>query len=103
MTAPFGIEFGSAISGLEVLEDIGANKYFVTAPRPHPQFTSYIVQASPAFGIVWIKGLSTGFENDPYGHSVRSAVERVAGQLATRYGAPEHHDFIGYDPLFGEP
>lgn len=103
MTAPFGIEFGSAISALDVLEDVGANKYFVTAPRPHPQFSTYIVQASPAFGIVWIKGLSPEFENDSYGNTVRAAVDRLAGQLAERYGAGDKTDFLSFDALFEEP
>lgn len=103
MTAPFGIEFGSSISALEVLEDLGSNKYLVTAPRPHPHFNSYIVQASPAFGIVWVKGLSSDFDNDSYGNAVRAALDRVVGQLETRYGAGQKQDVLQYEPLWGDP
>lgn len=94
MSAPFGIELYSPIHGYEVVTDIGQLKYAIIAPKPHPVFTSYIVQATPTLGIVWVKGNSDFRSVDAFGNTLRTEVDRIADQLALKYGRGRKTDFI---------
>lgn len=103
MSAPFGIELFSDLAALEILNDFGQGKYEVTAPSPHPLFTNYIVQATPAQGVVWIKANSPAKVVDAYGNALRADVDRVAQQLANRYGPGRKSDFLMSGALWDEP
>jgi hypothetical protein len=94
MIAPFGIEFFSPLESLEVTGDLGQNKYQVQPPSPHPLFQTYIVQATPSLGVVWIKGVSEPKAVDIFGNSLRADVDRVAQQLAGKYGAGRKNDML---------
>jgi|GEM_PF-2501165 len=94
MTAPFGIEFYSKIDSLEILQDVGQGKCFVSAPKSHPAFERYLVQATPRLGIVWIKAISRNLDNDAYGTRVRQAHDDLRSQLEKRYGAGKMTDFL---------
>ena len=91
------------LEGLEVQQNLGANKYQVLPPKPHPAFSTYFLQHSPTYGVVWIKGISPPFENDAYGTNLRVAFERVSGQLQSRYGPPRKVDILVHDGLWPEP
>jgi len=103
MTAPFGIEFFSKVDALEVLQDVGQGKFFVTAPKPHPAFERYLVQATPRLGVVWIKAISPILENDAYGTRVRQAQDDLRTQLEKRYGAGKMTDFLMSGSIWDEP
>lgn len=94
MTSPFGIPLFSSVDDLQTVADIGQGKYEVAAPKPHPSFNQYIVQATPALGIVWIKANSPARDIDAFGHSLVSEVDRIADQIAQRYGRPAKSDFL---------
>lgn len=94
MTAPFGIEFYSSVDNLEVVQDIGQGKYFVSAPKAHPSFDRYIVQATPRLGVVWIKAVTPTIGNDAYGTQVRQAHGDLSTQLQKRYGPGKLTDFL---------
>jgi hypothetical protein len=94
MMAPFGIQFYSELASLEVTGDLGLNKYQVQAPSPHPLFQTYIVQATPTLGVVWIKGMSDPKAVDIFGNSLRMEVDRVAQQLAGKYGPGRKTDML---------
>ena len=101
-SAPFGIEMGSPVSNLDVVQDLGHGKYYVNPPKLHPQFATYIVEASPTYGVVWVKGIGPELLNDSYGNSVRAAVDKVSAQLATRYGVGSKNDIAYPDGLWTE-
>jgi hypothetical protein len=94
MSAPFGIKFYSPLESLEVLEDIGQAQYMVAAPRPHPRFETYSVQATPSLGVVMVKGFSPSVENDAFGRLVRSLRQELEAQASKRYGLGKSVDFL---------
>ena len=102
MSAPFGIEMHSQLDGLAVEHDLGAGSYQVAPPKPHPAFVEYYVRHSGRYGIVWVKAISPPFETDAYGSNVRAALERIWGQLESRYGKPRTIDFLHHGALFEE-
>lgn len=94
MSAPFGIAFYAPLTGLTVLQELGQGAAFVEAPTPHPLFETYVVRATPALGVVWIKGLGPPIENDTFGTATCTAVDRLADQLAQKYGRAEKMDML---------
>jgi len=103
MSAPFGIELFSNLDDLERLSDLGQAKYEVTATSPHPLFATYIVQATPSQGVVWIKANSAPKLVDAYGNALRGEVDRVAQQLANRYGPGRKSDILFSGALWDAP
>lgn len=102
MTAPFGIEFYSPAEELEILQDVGQGKFFVSAPKIHPAFERYIVQATPRLGVVWIKAISPTFESDAYGTRIRQAQGDLSAQLQKRYGPGKTTDFLMAGSIWDE-
>ncbi|WP_338503683.1 hypothetical protein V6R86_08435 [Sphingomonas kaistensis] len=102
MTAPFGIEFYSAVADLQILTDLGQGKFFVSAPKPHPSFEQYVVQATPGLGVVWIKAVSPVLNNDAYGTRVRQQHGDLRGQLEKRYGPGKTTDFLVAGSIWDE-
>ena len=94
MTSPFGIPFFSDVHNLPILNEFGQNKFAVEAPTPHPLFQTYVVQATPALGVVWVKGLSEARMVDIYGNALRTEVDRVAQQLSGKYGHGAKTDLL---------
>lgn len=103
MTAPFGIEFFSDLASLNVLQDFGQGKYAVSAPKPHPVFDTYVVQATPSVGIAWIKASAPIKQIDAFGNALRADVDRIALQLANKYGGGRKTDFLFSGALWNEP
>ena len=77
MSAPFGITLYSPIETLSVVQDLGHGSYLIEAPSPHPMFDAYLVRATPALGVVWVKGLGRRHRErqfrDRYPHPNRPA------------------------------
>lgn len=103
MSAPFGIAFHSSIASLQVLQDLGQGIYVVQPDAPHPLFDVYAVQATPSLGVVWVKGITPCIENDNFGTATRAAVDRLADQLAQKYGPPEKMDMLLEGSIWNEP
>lgn len=103
MSAPFGIALYSPIEGLSVLNELGHGSYIVEAPTPHPMFETYLVRATPALGVVWIKGLGADIENDSFGTAACTLVDRITEQLAQKYGPAEKTDFLMDGSIWTEP
>ena len=102
MTAPFGIEIGQALNSELIIAEGARGKFAVRPNRPHPDFVEYFVQASPSYGVVWVKGVSSPVENDAYGRNVRTIHERISTQLQSKYGKPEKADLLAHDSIWGE-
>lgn len=102
MTAPFGIEFYSAVADLQILKDVGQGKFFVSAPKAHPSFEQYVVQATPRLGVVWIKAIAPVLDNDAYGTRVRQAQADLRIQLEKRYGPGKTTDFLMTGSIWDE-
>lgn len=103
MSAPFGIILYSPIETLSVVQDLGHGNYLVEAPSPHPMFEAYLVRATPALGVVWVKGLGTDIENDNFGTATRTLIDRLTEQLAQKYGRSEKSDFLMNGSIWTEP
>jgi hypothetical protein len=103
MTAPFGIEMYSPLGGLEIVATYPDSKFKVTPPKPHPSFAEYIVQATDALGVVWIKGISLEKPSDSYGNAIKAEVDRVGEQLRLRYGTPNKIDLLMQGSMWNEP
>jgi len=102
-SAPFGIEMGSPVSTVTVVREMAQGKYYITPPKPHPQFETYLVQASPTYGIVWIKGITSDLLNDSYGNSALAMMDKLRAQLESRYGPGNKTDFLMPDALWTDP
>lgn len=103
MSAPFGIAFHSPVSELSVVRELAQGGYVVEPPTPHPLFISYLVRATPTFGVVWVKGLGTVISSDNFGTATSGAVDRVAEQLTHRYGRPTKTDFLMPGSVWSDP
>ena len=94
VVAPFGIAIRSSLDELTILHDFGENKFQVEAPRPHPLLQTYYVQAGRVAGVVWIKGVTAAIENDSFGYKLREMTDRLAGQMAQKYGTGQKNDLL---------
>ena len=103
MTAPFGITFGSAVDGLQILNEVAGGKYVVIPQAPHPSFSTYIVQVSKNHGIVWIKAITDPVLNDAFGHSLCSMVDRIHDQLSKKYGPGKKGGLLFAGSIWTEP
>jgi hypothetical protein len=83
----------------------GKSTFFeiTSPPKPQADFPSVIVQAAPAVGVCWIKGLGNTFQSDDFGMSARSHVDAIESVLETKYGKPEPIDFLMSGSLWTEP
>ena len=103
MSAPFGIEFYTPIDALADSQEVGQGHYMVRPPKPHPMFDGYIVRATSSLGIVWIKGMTPLIENDKFGADTRGKVDRLAEQLAQKYGRGTKTDLLLAGSIWTEP
>lgn len=64
LAQPFGIQAGTPLRQLEVIKEVGPFEYKVKAPRPHPEFESYVVIVTPGQGVCEVLGVGIDYEND---------------------------------------
>jgi hypothetical protein len=102
MSAPFGIAIHQNLPDDRKVSDLGQWKFEVSPPTPHPAFADYYAEDSSSFGVVWLKGVSAQFSNDTYGNAVRTAVESLSSQLASRYGQPRKVDLLFQGSIWTE-
>lgn len=99
----FGIEKGTPIESLEVVREISEFKFSVTVPKPHSEFESYTVFATPEAGVCKVTGIGKDHDNDRYGTTVKSAFADLCSALTGIYGASKNFDFIKNGALWDGP
>lgn len=83
---PFGFEQGALPADYGCVKSKSEGVYTCDAPKPHPAFETYVVQAEEAVGICWVKGIGLTIATSGSGTSLRSKAEEIAGQIASTYG-----------------
>lgn len=68
-----------------------------TAPRPHPDFGSYLILYVDGIGTCVIKGVGKTILDSGYGSKTKAAVDKIRDQLTKRYGRFTEK----YDKVFG--
>ena len=94
---PFGINMAETPEkhGCSLQSELGDFIYLCEdVPKPHPDIDAYAVWSYPETGIAFIKAAGETNENDKYGNSIRADMDRIAKQIATKYGDWTHYDFI---------
>ena len=94
MSAPFGIDLFIDVANLEIIENLGQGKFRVAAPKPHPAFNDYFVEATDGLGVVWIKANSLVSNIDAFGHALTAPTDKIADQIKLKYGQPQKTDFL---------
>lgn len=87
---PFGFEQGASPSDYGCVKSKSDGIYTCDAPKPHPAFETYAVQAEEGVGICWVKGIGFNIATSSTGSALRSKAEEIAAQIASTYG--EHTD-----------
>lgn len=72
-------------------------------PTPHSAFGAYSFVFHPEHGVCTGVALSTPFGSDAYGRQVRSAIDKVANQLAKRFGAGQKIDRLDSGSSYDDP
>ena len=98
----FGIQQGTSVDELDVVEDLGGGRYIINVPSPHSEFEAYVVWASDTQGVCLVRGVGKNHNNDRYGQSVRTAFDRLERALEDRYGGFRKGDFLNAGALWDE-
>jgi len=98
----FGIQQGTSVEELDVVEDLGGGRYIINVPSPHSEFEVYVVWASDAQGVCLVRGVGKNHDNDRYGQSVRTAFDKLERALEERYGEFGKGDFLNAGALWDE-
>ncbi|MBC6443185.1 MAG: hypothetical protein GDA53_08715 [Rhodobacteraceae bacterium] len=98
----FGIEMGTAVSDLDVVEDIGDFYYTVNPPRPVSGFETCVVYAAPESGVCVVRGIGKNFERDGYGIKVRDRFRDLKNILDKNYGNGALQDGLRPGALWDE-
>lgn len=86
MAAPFGIQAGTKVSALKVIEKEGAKTYRVEVPQPNSNFDQYRVTASPPSGVCAVYGETKTFSTWEAAKAKRDSIAK----MLTKYGKPLH-------------
>lgn len=98
----FGVTMGDPVSnysGAEVSDGV----YLIAVPRPNSEFESYAATSTPETGICRVIGIGKDYQNDNYGHKLRSAFKSLHGALKERYGTSYDVDFLHAGSIWNEP
>lgn len=91
----FGIQQGTPISRLNIVQKISPHYYSVNVPQPNDEFESYTVVATPGAGVCKVTGIGKTLDADRYGSQRLANFSSLRSALTNRYGEPEHQfDFI---------
>ena len=88
IAGPFGIDFGTDISELDVAESKRPGMYKVNPPDPHADFISYTVYASPTWGVCKILAYTQPISTGVYGDELVAVHTNFKERLSTKYGKP---------------
>ncbi|MDO5643635.1 MAG: hypothetical protein Q4G26_14775 [Paracoccus sp. (in: a-proteobacteria)] len=90
----FGVEMGTRLADLSVQKDLGQGRHEIQVPQPHPEFESYIAQATDETGVCLVRGIGKSHDNDRFGIAVRGAFAGLNRVLQDRYGESAQGDFL---------
>lgn len=98
--APFGINQGTKISALKIVNKRGDKTYIVQVPEPNSNFDSYGVMATPPHGVCAVFARTKAFSTWAEAKVKRNSVVR----LLSKYGNPIHvKPELDYDTLSKRP
>lgn len=104
MPTPFGIRMGTPKENLGEIKEVAPFKYTLkSVPRPHSDFESYIVQATPKAGVCWVKAIGKNVSTSEYGNELRTKFKELEEQITSVYGPSEHTDLLRSGALWDEP
>jgi hypothetical protein len=83
---PFGFEQGASPTEYGCVKTKSDGIYTCDAPKPHPAFEKYAVQAEEGIGICWVKGIGKDLTTSGSGTALRGKAEEIASQIASTYG-----------------
>lgn len=84
---PFGFEQGHSPSEYRCVKSTTEGIFTCDAPKPHPAFETYAVQAEENIGICWVKGIGKDLTTSGSGIALRGKAREIADQISTTYGA----------------
>lgn len=94
----FGIDMGTPISKLKVLEVIDTHGQVsimtIEVPMPNDEFTSYQVVASTSVGVCKIIAIGKTHESDNDGSATKYAFSTLKAALTSKYGQSRDYDFL---------
>lgn len=99
----FGIAMGTPIENLEIEKDHGSSTYTISVPKPHSEFETYLVLATPQTGVCKINAIGKDHNNDRFGTSVKNAFSELHSALESRYGTHKFYDFIAPGGIWDGP
>lgn len=84
---PFGFVIGSDINGYECTGST-AGKHVCEPPKPHSDFSAFVVGATDADGICSVTGIGIDTSTNGYGTSLKTKADKIAAQISQIYGSP---------------
>lgn len=104
LVEPFGIPLGAPIASLGEVEAIGEGVFRVFDPaKRHPRLQDYFVRHHKSTGVAWVKGCTNVENCDPFGTSLRTPINDLAGQISTKYGPGRFIDTFYPDGTWPDP
>ena len=102
---PFGIYMGMSLNDVgSNPEQIAPGGYKLTnVPKPHSAFESYLVKATPQYGISMVKAIGKNIETSVYGQELQSAFKEMKNKLFSIYGKHETTDALLPGSIWNEP
>lgn len=104
LAGAFGLEAGTPIAALDHPVPKGDGVYLLqNVPKPNPEFSSYVVIATPALGVCKVVGIGQGHEGDLDGSAIRGVATGLAEVLRAKYGTPKVYDFLHAGSIWRDP
>lgn len=93
---PFGFDMGKQPSEYGCTSMSTPNMYKCNeAPKGHPAFEAYVLQATSKHGVCWIKAVGKNISDNGYGMSTKRAVDGFVEAFKKSYGGDmEKNDFL---------
>lgn len=83
---PFGFEQGASPDSYGCVKTNSEGMFTCDAPKPHPAFETYAVQAEQGIGICWVKGIGKDLITSGSGIPLRNKAEEISDQISSTYG-----------------
>lgn len=103
---PFGIAMGTDVGsmpGCEALAEHPGRYMCKTVPRPHVDFTRYVVEAPDGVGACWIQAVSEPILDSGYGFNLRNHADKLAEEISVRYGKAKKLEMTLPSSIWSEP
>ena len=104
-SGPFGVRAGMTrrqveqiIGAKAFVEQNGDDVVYSTAPQSHPDFDSYTLTFSRAYGLVRLTAMSRDINDGESGQSTSSKCQEILYALTEKYGKPQKESKCQIDP-----